>query len=58
MSEIGILWVPQIQDRIEFHLNWSAPLGHRRPLGLEVLEPETTTGEGMQTLALCSRGIS
>ena len=45
--EIEILWVPRIQDRIEFHLNWGAPLGHRRPLGLEDLEPETTTSEGM-----------
>ena len=25
--EIGILQVPRIQDRIEFHLNQGAPLG-------------------------------
>ena len=56
--EIGILWVPRIQDRREFHLNWGAPLGCRRPLGLEDLEPETTTSEGTQTLDVCSRGTS
>ena len=56
--EIGILWVPRIQDRIEFHLNWGAPLGRRRPLGLEDLEPETTTSEGMRTLDVHSRGTT
>ena len=56
--EIGILQVPRIQDRIEFHLNWGAPLGCRRPLGLEDLEPETTTSGGIQTLDVCSRGTS
>ena len=56
--EIGILWVPRIQDRIEFHLNWGAPLGHRRPVGLEDLEPETTTSEGIKTLDVYSTGTS
>ena len=53
--KIGILWVPRLQDRIEFHLNQGALLGHRRPLGLEDLEPETNTSEGTQTLDVCSR---
>ena len=56
--EMGILWVSRIQDRIEFHLNWDAHLGHRRPLGLEDFEPETTTSEGTQTLDVSSRGKS